>query len=342
MLTVALPSWSADLVTAARRAGEDVALGLALAAEYGAQLPLPASGATAVRWRLLAEVAAIDLTAARILEAHCDALAILAEADASGVSAEQAAPGTWGVFAAEGPGVRLDASQSPNGWQLSGTKPWCSLGGVVDHALVTAHVGAERQLFAVALDQPSVRADPPSGWAARGLRNIPSGPVHFDGARASAVGGPGWYLRRPGFAWGGLGVAACWYGGAWSLSQKLRDVAARRSSDQLMCLHVGTVDVALHAASAALLDAARHIDAASDPAVGAVEDGEVLALRVRAVVAGAVECTILRTGHALGPAPLAFDEEHARRVADLEIYVRQHHAERDLAALGALVTGGTS
>jgi hypothetical protein len=39
-------------------------------------------------------------------------------------------------------------------------------------------------------------------------------------------------------------------------------------------------------------------------------------------------------GHTLGPAPLAFDETHARRVADLEIYVRQHHAERDLADLG--------
>ena len=34
----------------------------------------------------------------------------------------------------------------------------------------------------------------------------------------------------------------------------------------------------------------------------------------------------VRVGHALGPAPLAFDDEHARRVADSEFYVRQHHA----------------
>jgi hypothetical protein len=39
----------------------------------------------------------------------------------------------------------------------------------------------------------------------------------------------------------------------------------------------------------------------------------------------------------LGPAPLAFEEEHVRRVADLELYLRQHHADRDLAALGQLV-----
>lgn len=47
--------------------------------------------------------------------------------------------------------------------------------------------------------------------------------------------------------------------------------------------------------------------------------------------------TTARVGHALGPAPLAFDEDHARRVADLELYVRQHHAERDLAQLGSAV-----
>jgi hypothetical protein len=37
----------------------------------------------------------------------------------------------------------------------------------------------------------------------------------------------------------------------------------------------------------------------------------------------------------LGPGPLAFDEPHARRVADLTLYVRQHHADRDLAGLGS-------
>ncbi|MCY7289624.1 MAG: acyl-CoA dehydrogenase, partial [Cryobacterium sp.] len=34
------------------------------------------------------------------------------------------------------------------------------------------------------------------------------------------------------------------------------------------------------------------------------------------------------------PAPLAFDARHAGRVADLQLYARQHHAERDDAALG--------
>jgi hypothetical protein len=68
--------------------------------------------------------------------------------------------------------------------------------------------------------------------------------------------------------------------------------------------------------------------------------GAELDLRVRAVVADAAERTLRQVGHALGPAPLAFDEEHARRVADLELYLRQHHAERDLARLGEAALAG--
>ena len=44
-----------------------------------------------------------------------------------------------------------------------------------------------------------------------------------------------------------------------------------------------------------------------------------------------------RVGRALGAGPLGHDEAHGRRVADLTVYLRQHHAERDLAQLGALV-----
>ena len=42
-------------------------------------------------------------------------------------------------------------------------------------------------------------------------------------------------------------------------------------------------------------------------------------------------------GRALGAGPLAHDAEHAQRVADLSVYVRQHHGERDLAGLGELL-----
>src|ERR1700679_26842 len=128
------------MLGAARDAGEDVAAAMALANCYGLRLPFAGNGQTELRWRLLAAVAAAELTPARVLEAHSDALAILAEA---GVTA---APGTWGVFAAEAAGVRLEAAQAHGHWQVTGTKPWCSLGDRLDHALVTAHVNGGRAL----------------------------------------------------------------------------------------------------------------------------------------------------------------------------------------------------
>ena len=54
------------------------------------------------------------------------------------------------------------------------------------------------------------------------------------------------------------------------------------------------------------------------------------------MVETAVDEAITRTARALGPAPLCEDAQHAKRVADLTIYVRQSHAERDLERLGLL------
>ncbi|HEY2296972.1 MAG TPA: hypothetical protein VGH43_04545 [Jatrophihabitans sp.] len=318
----AAPDWITHLVTGAADAGDDIQTALRLTGKYGSQLPLPGSGDTLLRWAVLAAVARENLTVARVLEAHTDALAIIAEAG------QEAPPdSTWGVFAAEAPHVRLDASTHEGATTLFGTKPWCSLGADLDHALVTAHVGEQRQLFQVDLRQPAVRAHPAQGWVARGLHTVVSVPIEFDAAAAEPVGEPGWYLQRRGFAWGGIGVAACWYGGAVGLADAVVRASAKRTGD-LADLHVGTVDVALHGARSALRDGAAAIDA------GKVDDPELLALRVRSVVADAVERVLHQAGHALGPAPLAFDAAHAARVADLELYVRQHHGERDLAALG--------
>ena len=326
-----MPGWAEPLVEACRDCGEDAETAVKLAAHYGRLLPQPGRGQTAQRWAVLAASGEHNLTVARVLEAHSDALAILAEAG------EPVPEGTWGVFAAEAAPHRLEAREQGGGGRvaLTGVKPWCSLAAVLDAALVTAHVGDGRQLFRVSLRDRSVTADPPEVWVARGLRTVTSGPVRFDGTPAEPVGAPGWYLERPGFAWGGMGVAACWHGGARGLQATVAR-ASRRRSGELSDLHVGIVDAELHASEAALARAAALIDAGRAEGVA----GEILALRVRAVVASAAERIIRQAGHALGPAPLAFDEEHARRVADLELYVRQHHAERDLAQLGHAVIAG--
>jgi hypothetical protein len=322
-LIAPLPAWAEPLVEASQKVGEDAAAALRLAEEFGVLLPQPGGGDTAARWAVLAAVSRASLTAGRVLEAHSDALAILGEAG------DPAPAGTWGVFAAEAAPHRLEARDRGGCVALHGVKPWCSLAEQLDAALITAHAGSDRQLFRVPLQHPSVTFEPAQGWVARGLRTVTSTAIRLDDTPAFPVGPPGWYLVRPGFAWGGMGVAACWHGGATGLQATLAARSAGRSGE-LSAMHVGLVDAALHASESVLARAAALIDdgKAQGPA------GEELGLRVRAVVADAAERTLLQVGHALGPAPLAFDEEHARRVADLELYLRQHHAERDLARLG--------
>lgn len=312
-------------VRAAEAAG-DVDAALALAVEVGDALPRPGTGRTAHLWSSLATLAAADLTVARVLEPHLDAVAIL---DQAGVPVER---GTWGVFAAEGPGEPLRATPDGKAHRLDGRKHWCSLGAVLDHALVSAWVGEGRRLFAVDLQARGVGAVADT-WVSRGLAAVDSGPIDFDGAVATPVGPPGWYLERPGFAWGGLGVAAVWFGGAVGVARRMLASASSRPPDQVALMHLGAVDAALHAARCALADAAASLD--SGALIG--QAGSVAALRVREVVSLGAEDVLRRSAHGLGPGPLATDEEHARRVADLEVYLRQWHAERDQAALGSAI-----
>ncbi len=336
----------AGLAARTRAAAGDIGQALAVARDLGAELPAPGVGRTRSRWSALATLGAVDLTVARVAEPHLDALAILAE---SGQLADAAPRGsalrdsTWGVYAAEGGAARLRArprtgldgqapDQAPDAWQLDGTKPWCSLAEAVDRALVTAWVDEERRgLFAVSLRQAGVTVQAqPGTWVSHGLRSVRSTPTSYESAEATPVGPPGWYLERDGFAWGGIGVAAVWFGGAVGIARRLRRQVTEREPDQIGWAHLGSVDAALHAARSVLVESADAID--HGRADG--ESGALLALRVRQVVADAVEAVIRVSDHALGPAPLAFEDEHATRVSDLRVYVRQHHAERDTAALG--------
>ncbi|MDQ0863165.1 acyl-CoA dehydrogenase family protein [Arthrobacter globiformis] len=356
----------------------DVPALLAIAQQAGRSAPKPGDGRTVRLWELLASVAAVDVAAARVMEPHLDAGAILSQA-----GTPESFTGTWGVYAAEAPGTRLAAEAGPGeagpaeaepgeaepagkatGVQLNGSKPWCSLAQFVDHAVVTAHTETGgRAAFAVDLRAAGVTCDVPE-WTSRGLREIPSGTVHFDRVPAVPLGGDGWYFQRPGFAWGGMGVAACWLGGAVALGRHfeaalLRGARSQREPDQVALAALGEVDRILTSTLQYLTRAADAVDAAGadrEPAVegahGEPNTGGGLgldssavggwseALRVRGTVAAAVERVQLLVSQNLGPGPLAFDERYGKCMADLSLYVRQHHATRDDAQLGALTLKG--
>jgi alkylation response protein AidB-like acyl-CoA dehydrogenase len=294
------------------------------------EMPLPASGRTGERWQRLALLAEDDIVAARIAEAHVDAVAILHELGGKPPESGQ----LWGVWAAESPDAVLTATIVSGGaFLLNGTKVWCSGAGFCTHPLVTARLNdGRRGLFAVTVVDPAVKALPTTWWNA-GMAGSDTRPVQFTNAHAVAVGDPGDYLNRPGFWHGAIGVAACWLGGARRVAEPLYRCAGSESADAYSLAHLGAVDAALAAGDAMLAAAAAQID--SDPFDRATK-AQLLARRARAIVEHGADEAISRTGRALGPGPLCQDGRHAQRVADLTIYIRQSHAERDLAELGRL------
>ncbi|EGJ74179.1 putative acyl-CoA dehydrogenase/methyltransferase [Streptomyces sp. Tu6071] len=323
-----------DFDAASARAGTAARFAVAVRQieEGGLRFPLPGGGATGLRFAGLRGVAEEDLAVARLVEGHTDALAILAELDGP-----PPAPGQrWGVWAAEPPGEGVRATHDPaaDAWTLSGLKQYASGAHSCTHALVTARTEDGQRLFAVRLD-PAAYEPVPGTWPALGMAGSDTPDVRFDGAPALPVGEIDAYVRRPGFAHGGVGVAACWLGGAHAVAGALRRAAARRASP-FTDARLGAVDIELYAAGLVMERAAAEIDAdPQDTGGGAAQR----ALRVRALVAACCERVLTHVGRATGAGPLCHDPRHARAVADLTVYVRQHHAERDLAALGAHVAG---
>ncbi|KQO62286.1 acyl-CoA dehydrogenase family protein [Curtobacterium sp. Leaf261] len=336
-----------ELADTAGRVGAAPVDRLAFATWLGGHTARLAPGTAGAFLATLVAVGDVDVALARTVEPHLDALGILAQA---GVHVP--ADAVLGVFAAEAPGLALTATAVDGATGaddatpvlLAGTKPWCSLASSLTHALVTAHVGsaggAARGLFLVDLRHPGVTTHD-DRWVARGMPDVPSAPVDFDDVPATPVGDPGWYLSRPGFAWGGIGVAACWYGGALGLARTLRTWAAAHADSELAQHALGATVLDLQDAEDALAGAAAlidgHADAGTGAGAGAEVDWSLVAQTVRSRVRAACDRIRTRTVSTIGPAPLTTDPVVAARVADLELYLLQDHGDRDVARVGRIV-----
>jgi alkylation response protein AidB-like acyl-CoA dehydrogenase len=284
-------------------------------------LPLPGGGETAARHRRLFEIGCEDLSIARLAEAHWDAVAILAEA---GRDAERGA--LYGVWAAEASDkvVRMD------GQSLTGRKPFCSGAGIVDRALITVK---EPDALLVDLDLRGGRVTfDDSAWKTTAFGETKTSSAIFESVvvePSEIIGEAGYYLQRPGFWHGACGPAACWAGGAagllhWALNQKRRDPHTMA--------HLGAMQATVWSLQAALRTAGDEIDAAWND----LEAAQMRALGLRHVVEQGCTDSLRRLARAYGPYPLAMDEEIGRRYQEVDLYVRQSHAERDLETLGNL------
>ena len=311
---------------------------LRLAAGWGPRLERPGQGRTAELWSALATLGSVDLTVARVVEPHLDALAILAEAQASD-----------GLEAAGIPATPRGGCMPPRGrvsgsprWRWgragssTGTKPWCSLADRVSHALVTAWVDdSTRGLFALDLGESGVRAAaggrgvgeprPARGHELRGRGDAGARPDRW-GRRAGTSSAPAsrgaGSVSRP----SGSGPRSPWAGGSGGTS-------SQRAADQVAQLHIGQLDLApVHA------PAPRWRRPRGRRTAGSTASRPGWSLRApaawwprRSRPCSGSPTTRWARGRSRP------DAEHAQRVSDLRLYVRQHHAERDVADLGRQV-----
>jgi alkylation response protein AidB-like acyl-CoA dehydrogenase len=303
-----------------------------IAVESGATLPKPGLGCTAARFAALADWATRDLSLARLVEGHVDALAILEEA-----GHEPDPSATYGVWAARQPAGGTTARLNADGWSLTGEKSFCSGSTRIDRALVTAESDDGYRLFDIPVAE-NVTAVHAGSWPAVGMADSLSETLDFGGPpvpMSSAVGPPDFYLERPGFWFGATGVAACWYGGARGLVQEmLRSIGEHPSA--LVMAELGHAVAHIDLMRRAIDSAAREIDGDPWDRGG---DAKRRALVIRHAVHHAAQQVLVHAAAAGGARPFCLNAEQAQRVADLYVYLAQYHGPHDANVLGHMACG---
>ena len=285
-------------------------------------LPGPGAGNTPERHRRIFAAGREDLSLAKLAEAHWDAVAILREA-----GREPAAGSRYAVWASEIPGFELQLMDGASGLTISGTKEFCSGAGLVDRALLTA---GPRGACMVEVDLHAMRGSidiDGSNWKVDAFRLTQTSAVTFHDYPVDAVlGDENWYVERPGFWQGACGPAAAWAGGAAGLADY---AMSTRRDDPHTRAHLGAMQANVWATECLLQVAGDAFD--REPRSNAM----VRALQVRHLVEQACTDTLRRFARCMGPGPLAKNADVAQRYAELDLFLRQSHAERDLEALGA-------
>jgi alkylation response protein AidB-like acyl-CoA dehydrogenase len=301
-----------------------------IASSSGSSFPVPGAGHTRERFARLADWAEQDLSLGRLAEGHVDALAILAEAGMS----PPVSGATYGVWAARSSHGGTVARLEGDGWHLAGEKPFCSGVGTLQRALLTADAPDGYRLFDISLADNVVEIREGT-WAAIGMADSRSETALFGGPpipRGRAVGGPGFYLERPGFWFGGTGVAACWFGGARGLLRHTIRALGAEPSD-LVTAEIGRARAHVETMRGMLELAADEIDADPGDAKG---EARRRALITRQSVHHACTQVLDQVAAAAGARPLCHDRPQARRAADLYVYLAQHHGPQGAADLGRM------
>ncbi len=290
-------------------------------------MPQPFTQQTAERLMKLYEVGREDLSLAKMCEAHWDALGILAEANHT-IHHDC----IYGVWASEIPGSLLKLTKQGKKYFLSGKKMFCSGAGLVDRALITAFSNHSIMIdldLKNNSDHVKIKKD---AWYTNAFKKTSTASITFENIPvdpASIIEEANWYVTRKGFWPGALGPAACWAGGAAGLVDYAKN---NKRNDPHTLSHLGAMSANSWTMESILKSAGHSVDKANLDPIKLHE----LALMARHQIEQLSTDTLRRFARAYGPFPLACHEDISQRYQELDLFLRQNHAERDLESLGIL------
>ena len=270
-----------------------------------------------------------DVPLSRLAEGHIDALRVIGQAGRKPV------PGAlYGVWASRSRQTGVQARPEGDGHVLNGTIRFASGTGVVDRALVPVWLpDGQHLLIDLAVAELPVET---GDWVTTAMEvsrshTVPVSEVTVEAD--SVIGAPDFYLRRPGFFPGGVGVAACWAGGA----ARIADLARARVSDPkpVVTARLGRIRRHLATAGALVDTAARRLDVLTADPMSDLATLQTVSTETRAGVGAAVHAVLEEAERVTGPAGLAFDRDFTRAVHDLRLYVLQQNADADEGFLGS-------
>lgn len=272
-----------------------------------------------------------DIPLSRLVEGHVDALRILREAGVPPVT-----DSLYAVWASRSHATGIEARPTADGWTLSGTLRFASGAGVVDRALIPVWLSSDHHVL-LDLDVRGWPVDE-SAWQTTAMSVSRSHTMVLADRPAptsAKVGEPNFYLSRPGFFPGGVGVASAWAGGAARLADLLARFSAGASPSSRRSMRLGHIRTELAITHAVLTTAARTL-AARPPGREGQDGLRVVATETRTAVAAAVRRLIGQTRTLAGPAGIAYATDLTHAVDDLDLYVGQQNVDADSEYLGDL------
>lgn len=277
----------------------------------------------------LAAIGRTDVVLAKLAESHIDALRILDQAGAA------PGAGIYGVWASRSQASGVSATPDGDSLHLGGTVRFASGAGLIDRVLVPVWLASGEHLL---LDLDPTRWDiDTSQWRTGAMAGSRTHAVTVTGQvpRTRQIGPTSWYLNRPAFEPGGVGVAAVWVGAAARVMDLLARARADAQPSDISHLRRGGMRRHLAAAGAALAVAAAHLDlllAVERPETARISG---IVAEARAVIGASVRAILVLARDLAGPAGLAFNADLGAAIADLDLYVRQQPGDADELRLGS-------